>query len=467
MLKKRSLSLLLLLFVVFTQLYAQQNTKGIDSKMLEEISKAYKNTAEDKALRNAIANNDINKLATNNEVVKNVDTYFSNKVNIKGMTNQKSSGRCWIFTGLNVFRAKMIAKYNLSNFEFSQNYVFFWDQLEKSNLFLQAIIDTRHKDKNDKTVEWLFKNPIGDGGQFTGVKDLVTKYGLVPKEIMPETNTSENTGRMSNLLSLKLREYGLELREMGSQKNMNEAALLKRKTEMLATVYRILVLNLGQPPTDFTWTLKDNSGKPIHTKEYTPLTFYKEYVNEDLSNYLMFMNDPTREYYKVYEIEYDRHVYDGGNWKYLNLPMEDIKEMAIASLKDSTSMYFSCDVGKFFYRDNGSLDINNYDYASLLGTTFSMNKKQRIETFASSSAHAMSLCGVDLDKEGKPIKWLIENSWGTIGHNGFLIMTDEWFDEYMFRLVVEKKYVKKVLLDYFNQKPIQLPPWDPMFADEE
>jgi bleomycin hydrolase len=248
---------------------------------------------------------------------------------------------------------------------------------------------------------------------------------------------------------------------------MNEAALLKRKTEMLATVYRILVLNLGQPPTDFTWTLKDNSGKPIHTKEYTPLTFYKEYVNEDLSNYLMFMNDPTREYYKVYEIEYDRHVYDGGNWKYLNLPMEDIKEMAIASLKDSTSMYFSCDVGKFFYRDNGSLDINNYDYASLLGTTFSMNKKQRIETFASSSAHAMSLCGVDLDKEGKPIKWLIENSWGTIGHNGFLIMTDEWFDEYMFRLVVEKKYVKKVLLDYFNQKPIQLPPWDPMFADEE
>jgi bleomycin hydrolase len=367
---------------------------------------------------------------------------------------------------MNVVRAKVIAKHNLSEFQFSLNYLFFWDQLEKANLFLQAIIDTRSKPMDDKTVEWLFKNPIGDGGQFTGVVDLVTKYGAVPQEVMPETNSSNNTSNMSRLLALKLREFGLTLRNMG-EKNVKIDDLTKKKTEMLEIVYRMLVLNLGEPPATFTWTQKDANGKPVETKTYTPLSFYKEFVDVDMSNYVMLMNDPTRAYNKVYEIEYDRHVYDGRNWKYLNLPVEDIKKIAIASIKDSTMMYFSCDVGKFLNRETGFLDVNNYDYASLMGTSFNMDKKQRIQTFASGSSHAMTLCAVDIEND-TPKKWLVENSWGaTYGHKGFLIMTDEWFDEYMFRLVVDKKYIPADIQGLLEQKPILLPPWDPMFALEE
>ncbi len=179
------------------------------------------------------------------------------------------------------------------------------------------------------------------------------------------------------------------------------------------------------------------------------------------------MNDPTREYYKVYEIEYDRHMYDGLNWKYINLPIDDIKEMAMQSIKDSTALYFSCDVGKYYNRDNGTLDLNNFDYESLMGITFGMNKKQRIQSFASSSSHAMTFCGVDINKNGKPLKWLLENSWGLTGYNGYLIMTDDWFNEYMFRLVVEQKYVKKEILDLLKTESVKLPPWDPMFALEE
>ena len=464
MIRKLSIGFLLITGLTFG-VSAQTTQGGIDATMLQTIKQSQKTTPETKALQNAIGGNDINKLALNRSNSNN-DTYFSNKVNSKGITDQKSSGRCWIFTGMNVARAKVIAKYNLPEFMFSMNYMFFWDQLEKSNLFLQAIIDTRSNPMEDKTVEWLFKNPIGDGGQFTGVIDLVTKYGAVPQEIMPETHSSNNTSRMSQLLALKLREFGLELRDM--PKNAKAADLTKRKTEMLSVIYHILVLNLGEPPVEFSWTQKDKDGKPLSTKTYTPLSFYKEFVNVDMSNYVMIMNDPTREYNKVYEIQYDRHVYDGKNWKYLNLPMEDIKKMAIASIKDSTMMYFSCDVGKFLNRDNGFLDVNNYDYASLMGTEFKMDKKQRIQTFASGSSHAMTLCAVDLDENGTPKKWMVENSWGpSYGHKGFLIMTDEWFDQYMFRLVVDKKYIPANIQSLLDQKSIMLPPWDPMFAVEE
>nr|WP_321379061.1 C1 family peptidase [uncultured Bacteroides sp.] len=447
---------------------AQQGDGGISSDMLQSIKHSYQATASDKAIRNAIGSNDIKKLALNQDNLAGLDTYFSNKVESKGIADQKKSGRCWLFTGLNVMRSKMIAKYKLGSFEFSQNYCFFWDQLEKSNLFLQGVIDTYKKPIDDKMVEWLFKNPLSDGGQFTGISDIVGKYGLVPKEIMPETNSSDNTAQMANLILLKLREYGLQLREQAA-KGAKKEALAKSKTEMLSTIYRMLVLNLGVPPTEFTWTLKDAKGNPVNTKQYTPMSFFKEYVNNDLTNnYVMFMNDPTRDYYKTYEIDFDRHRYDGKNWTYINLPINEIKEMAISSIKDSTMMYFSCDVGKFLNSDRGLLDINNFDYASLMGTSFGMDKKQRVQTFASGSSHAMTLMAVNLDKDGKPNKWMVENSWGaTNGYQGHLIMTDEWFNEYMFRLVVEKKYVPAKIMELLKQKPIRLPAWDPMFAEEE
>lgn len=291
---------------------AQKKSGGISPKMLSEVQQSYKNTTEDRAIRNALNGTDIQKLALNSEV-EPIDGEFSIRVNSKGITNQFSSGRCWLFTGLNVMRAKAISTYDLGNFEFSEVYPFFWDQLEKSNLFLQGIIDTRKKPINDQMVEWLFKNPLSNGGTFAGVGDIVAKYGLVPQEVMPETNSSKNTSRMASIISLKLREYGLELREMG-EKGASNAKLEARKTEMLATIYRILVLNLGTPPTEFTWTRHDATGKRIVTEKHTPLTFLAQYGDEDLlNNYVMLMNDPSREYYQCYEIDYDRHQYDGTN----------------------------------------------------------------------------------------------------------------------------------------------------------
>ena len=442
--------------------FAQNPKGGISADMLKDLQGAYEGNATDKALRNALNAASIGTLATSTDRIAMIDTHFSDEVKTKGRTNQLSSGRCWLFSGLNVLRARMIDKHDLGAFTFSQNYIFFYDQLEKANLFLQGIIDTADKPMEDRTVDWLFHNPIGDGGQFTGVSNLVMKYGVVPSEVMPETMIANSTSQMSNQLATKLREDGLRLR---AAKAKDRPAM---KVQMLKEVYRILALCLGVPPTEFTWARYNSKGEFVSEKTYTPKSFYQEFVGEDLeNNYIMVMNNPTVEYGKVYEIEYDRHVYDGQNWTYLNLPIERIKEMAIASIKDNTAMYFSCDVGKFLDRKRGICDLNNFDYGSLLGVTFGMDKKERVLTHASGSSHAMTLIAVDL-KDGKPVKWMVENSWGAdSGYKGNIIMTDEWFNEYMFRLVVEKKYVPADIMAMMNQKPIQLPAWDPMFLAEE
>lgn len=438
----------------------------ITDEMLSDFREKTVINGADKAVRNALAANDIRDIALNQDNQVEMNTYFSNSVPSKGITDQQSSGRCWLFTGMNVFRSKMINEHNLVGMKFSHVYLFFYDQLEKSNLFLQAIIDTRKSPMEDKTVEWLFRNPLSDGGTFTGVADLVAKYGVVPQGVMPETFASNNTSRFTSLIKRKLREYALKLREMKG----GDTILQTAKKEMLAEVYRILVLGFGQPPTEFTWAPKGADGSYLSTpRKYTPKSFYDEMIGEDLqNNYVMLMNDPTREYWKTYEIQYDRHTYDGHNWLYLNLPMDEIKAAAIASIKDSTMMYYSCDVAKELDSKRGLLDMNNYDYESILGVEFGMDKKQRIMSFDSGSSHAMTLKAVDLDAEGKPVKWEVENSWGaSSGFNGHLIMTDEWFDEYTFRLVVKKKYLSEKILKASQQKPIMLPCWDPMFAGEE
>lgn len=448
------------LALVSLSAFAQKG--GLDAGTLAEIAKGYEGSTADKAIRNALNSTPLATLAKNSERSVMIDTHFSDIIETKGRTNQKSSGRCWLFTGLNVLRASAIERFDLGEFQFSQNFCFFYDQLEKANLFLQAVIDTRDKSFDDRTVDWLFSHPISDGGTFTGVADLVSKYGVVPAEIFPETLTSNSTSAIRSQLSNILRQDGLALRDAGKK-----ADLQKMKVEMLKEVYRILALTLGLPPTEFEWTRRDAKGNVVSTKTYTPLGFYKEFVGYDLqNNYIMVMNDPCREYGKVYEIEYDRHTYDGHNWLYVNLPIERIKEMAIASIKGGDAMYFSCDVGKFLDRERGVADIANFDYESLLGVKFTMDKKQRVQTHASGSSHAMTLIAVDL-KDGKPQKWMVENSWGNTGWNGNIIMTDEWFDEYMFRLVLEKKYVPADVQAMLNQKPIQLPAWDPMFLGEE
>ena len=445
--------------------YAQNGNGGITPEMLSRISEGYSGTPEQKAVRNALASNPLSAVAVNAENLAMMDTHFSDVVRTEGITDQKSSGRCWLFTGLNVLRAKMIEKYDLGDFYLSQNYLFFYDQLEKSNLFLQAIIDTRNLPWDDRTVDWLLRNPLSDGGQFTGVSNLIMKYGMVPAEVMPETYSANNTSQMAGLIKRKLREYALEIRENAG---MKEKALENRKEEMLSEVYRMLVYFLGEPPVSFEWSMWDKNGNLLSTKEYTPKSFYDEYIGEDLEdNYIMVMNDPSREYGKVYEIEYDRHVYDGHNWLFVNLPIEKIKEMAIASIKGGCAMYFSCDVGKFLDSRRGTLNLDNYDYSSLLGTDFGMDKAERIRTYDSGSTHAMTLIAVDIDENGNPVKWMVENSWGpAAGYQGKLIMTDEWFDEYMFRVVVEKQFVPEDVMEMMKQQPIKLPPWDPMFVPE-
>ena len=441
---------------------AQTKAGGISQAMLNDIRSSQKMTTADRAIANAIAANSIDALAKNHANAGAIDTHFSIETPTQTITDQLQSGRCWMFSGMNVLRSAFAQRTDSLRVDFSQAYLFFYDQLEKANLFLQGIIDTREKPMEDQMVEWLFKHPISDGGQFTGISDIIGKYGVVPASVMPETYSSENTSQIANLIGLKLKEFGLQLRQAAAE-GAKTAALEEQKTTMLGTIYRMLALAFGEPVEHFTWTMNGE------TKEYTPLSFYQTFLGNDLTgNYVMLMNDPSREFYKCYEIDYDRHTYDGRNWTYVNLPIEDIKAMAIQSIKDSTMMYFSCDVGKFLDSKRGTLDLNNYDYASLMGTTFGMDKKQRIQTFASGSSHAMTLMAVDLDANGKPKKWMVENSWGAeAGYQGHLIMTDEWFNEYMFRLVVEKKYVPASVLDILKQKPIRLPAWDPMFAEEQ
>nr|WP_296052283.1 C1 family peptidase [uncultured Prevotella sp.] len=448
---------------------AQSSQGGIRNATLQQIVKA-QNGSANKALFNAIANNNIDDLVKNPANQAPVDTHFSIETPKQSIHNQKSSGRCWMFSGFNVLRSNFAKNDKQGRVvEFSQDYLFFYDQLEKANLMLQGVIDTGKKSIEDPQVQFFFKNPINDGGTFCGVADLAEKYGLAPMSAQPETFSSNNTSKMSKLISSKLREYGLELRKMVAQ-GKKSSAIQARKDEMLATVYHMLSLTLGEPVKEFTYAFRDKDGKQVgEVKKYTPKSFYEETVGHSLNGtFLMVMNDPRRPYHKTYEVEYDRHTYDGHNWKYLNLPMEEIAQLAIASLKDGHKMYSSYDVGKQLDRKRGYLALDNFDYGSLFGTSFPMNKAERISTFDSGSTHAMTLTAVDLDANGKPVKWKVENSWGADnGFSGCFIMTNDWFNEYMFRLVVDKKYASEQLLKEFDQKPTMLTPDDPLFQLED
>ena len=448
---------------------AQSSQGGIRNATLQQIVKA-QNGSANKALFNAIANNNIDDLVKNPANQAPVDTHFSIETPKQSIHNQKSSGRCWMFSGFNVLRSNFAKNDKQGRVvEFSQDYLFFYDQLEKANLMLQGVIDTGKKSIEDPQVQFFFKNPINDGGTFCGVADLAEKYGLAPMSAQPETFSSNSTSKMSKLISSKLREYGLELRKMVAQ-GKKSSAIQARKDEMLATVYHMLSLTLGEPVKEFTYAFRDKDGKQVgEAKKYTPKSFYEETVGHSLNGtFLMVMNDPRRPYHKTYEVEYDRHTYDGHNWKYLNLPMEEIAQLAIASLKDGHKMYSSYDVGKQLDRKRGYVALDNFDYGRLFGTSFPMNKAERISTFDSGSTHAMTLTAVDLDANGKPVKWKVENSWGADnGFSGCFIMTNDWFNEYMFRLVVDKKYASEQLLKEFDQKPTMLTPDDPLFQLED
>jgi bleomycin hydrolase len=439
---------------------SQNLTKGD----LDQLKSSFKKDAYSKAMQNALSSTDITQLAWNRENVGTTDQFFTYRVDVSGITDQKKSGRCWMFSSLNLFRPMAMKRFNLSEFEFSENYLYFWDLMEKSNLFLNNIANSANLPIDDQKVKWYLRSPIDDGGQWGNFVNLVKKYGLVPKETMEETNSSENTSWTTKMINTKLREDALEIRDLKLAK-ADPKKLATRKLEMLSEVYRMLALNLGEPPSEFQWRFKDKDKKLSETKTYTPQSFMADvFGNTSLDDYVMLMNDPSRPFWKHYEVENYRNIQEGENWNYVNLPNDVIKAFCIASIKNNEALYSSCDVAKQLRRDVGILDVDNFDFESIYGVKFGMNKAQRIQTGESGSSHGMALIAVDLDALQKPVKWQFENSWGpTACDKGYLTFTDAWFDEYMFRFVVNKKYLSDKVLEIYSQKPEMLPPWDPMF----
>lgn len=450
------------------------SAQTLTSEVIKEVQQSFdRDAAATVAMQNILtATADIKSAALSHANEGAVDHLFKYKADVSGITDQQRSGRCWLFTSTNQIRPLVMKKYNLASFNFSNNYCYFWDIFEKANLFLENVIATADRDFDDRAVVTFFRAPVADGGVWNLFYNVVEKYGIVPASVMPETANSNNTSQMLSILSERLRKAGYEIREASAVPAKGKKAVAQRadkvfaiKMAALKDVYRVLALCLGEPPAEFTWRYQTKDGK-IESLSSTPLDFWKEIRPADFGadSYIMIMNDPTREYYKRYEIDNYRNTYEGINWVYLNLPNEDIKAAALASLKAGEPMYASCDVGKQANRATGVLDVNNYDYGSLLGIDLKMDKKARILTRQSGSSHAMLLMACDTDQNDVPTKWQFENSWGpAAGHNGYLTFTDEWFSEYMFRVVINKKYLDAKALEALNTKPVMLPVWDYMF----
>lgn len=440
------------------------SAQQITESDLKDIQSSFVMDASTKALQNIITNeSNLRKLSLNRDIQGETDHYFKYKVDVKGITDQQQSGRCWMFTSMNVLRPSVMKQFNIKEFDFSHNYNYFWDMFEKSNLFLENAIATADHDMLERDVEFYFRTPVGDGGVWNLFYNIAEKYGVVPQTVMPETAHSNNTTQMRSVLNERLRTGGYELRNLVNGKKSKKEIAEAKKT-ILKDVYRILSLCLGNPPSQFEWRYETADGE-IKTLKITPKEFYNMIKPENYNpeSYVMIMNDPTREYYKVYEIANYRNTYEGVNWVYLNLPNDVIKKAAIASIKSNEAMYASVDVAMYNSTD-GVCHPEMFDYSSLFGIKLDMDKKARILTRESGSAHAMSLRAVDTDENDKPLKWQFENSWGSsAGHNGFMTFTDKWFDEYLFRIVINKKYLDEKSLKAAKQKPVALPAWDYMF----
>jgi len=435
---------------------------ALTPKVIDKIHSSFEMDTHTRAMYNSITNNDISSLALNREVLRRHNEIFSHKIETKGVTNQNKSGRCWLFAGLNILRPKVIENNNLESFEFSQNYLAFWDKLEKANCFLENIIKYAGRDILDREMEFLLRKPIPDGGYWENVVNLVEKYGVVPSEIMPETNSSGNTSLMNALISRKLRADAVKLRNMHEQKESLKK-LRAEKTKMLADVFKMLVLNLGKPPAEFQWRFEDANSVVSKIRNYSPEGFYKEFVNVDLSQYVDIFNDPSKEYGKHYSINLTRNIRDGDDAHFANVKMQILKEIAVKAVLDDEPIWFSCDVGKDQSREHGIMATGMFDYDSIYMTDMAMTKAQRSLFRESVPNHAMVFIGVDIQKD-KPAKWLVENSWGDDkGSKGLWTLYDSWFDTNVYSIIVKKKYVPKEILDIYKQPAIKLPPWDPAY----
>lgn len=460
---RRTTSLSLLFTLLCSIPIFAQQSGAITPEMLKQFRSAIQLDAKMKATINAVTANDIKKLALDRAVSIAANQYFSHKIKTEGITDQKNSGRCWLFAGLNILRPTAMTALNKKGFEFSQTYLFFFDKLEKANLFLESIIQTRMRSLDDREVEWLLKNPFPDGGQWNMVLALIDKYGVVPADVMPETESSGSTGAMNQWISTKLRKDASILRDMhAAGKSVEE--LGAKKMEMLGEVYRMLVVHLGVPPSSFAWRYEDKDSKVTEPVTYTPIEFYKKFVNIKLDDYVCLYSIPSQAFGKLYQIQFDRNLYDRPNMTFANVDMKTMKELTLKSVLANDAVWFGCDVGKESDSKSGVMKLGLYDYESIYGVGLTMTKKERVLYQESIPSHAMVIVGVDL-VNGKPEKWMVENSWGSkSGSNGYFTMYDSWFEEYNYAIIVHKKYLSKELADVFKQTAIVLPPWDPMFA---
>lgn len=433
--------------------------RAITDADLADYQKAFQSEPKNRLAENAVCNTTVLKVAQNRQRVTKVDHSYSIQLPENKATAQMSSGRCWLFAALNVLRYEAIHNMNLDEtFELSQNYLLFWDKLEKANYFLQSISETLKEPDGSRIVDFLLVSPLQDGGQWHMFVNLVKKYGLVPKSVMPETESSSNTMHMTNQMTALLRSAACKMRAAHAKAD-------KIREETMVTIYRMLCIHLGEPPKSFDWQWRDKE-KQFHSDGMlTAQEFYQRHIKVDLDRYVCLINDPRpkHKFNQTYTVKFLGNVVGGEIVTYLNVDLKTIKNAAVRQLQAGESVWFGCDVGKFLDRDLGVMDDKLYDYKSVYGFELDFDKASRLSYGHSQMTHAMVFTGVDLDVHDAPKKWRVENSWSeTAGVKGFFLMTDEWFDEYMYEVVVRREFVPKSALEALKKAPIPLDPWDPM-----
>lgn len=441
-------------------------TGELGQEDIDRYAKAFDAEPRNRIALNAVAAASVNAIAKDRRAVTRTNHVYSHVTKAGPATSQNGSGRCWMFAGLNLFRSIAADKMNLEDFEISQNYPMFWDKLEKSNYFLDSILKTLDEDADSRLISFLVQSPIQDGGQWDMFVNLVKKYGVVPKSVMPETESSSSTGAMNGLITTKLREYAARLRQAHRQ-GVAIAEMQTQKAKMLEEVYRMLVIHLGEPPKEFLWQWRDKDKAFHRDGVLTPQAFFEKHIACDLDSMVCLIHCPqsSKSYNTHYTVNFLGNVVGGQPVSYLNVEMDVLKAAAVAMIRDEKPVWFGCDVGKSFDRDLGLMDVDLYDFEEVYGTKFGMTKAERLDYGHSQMTHAMVFTGVDIDDAGRPRKWRVENSWGDKGgEKGFMVMTDPWFDEYNYEVVVEKKYVAPELLALLDTAPVGLPPWDPMGA---
>ncbi len=439
-------------------------TKTMSPELLKSYSGSFHADRSNRVACDAVMTNGLNKSCINHDARRRQTHSFSISLKQGDVTNQKQSGRCWLFAAMNVMRSRIIRKYNLKDFELSQNYMLFWDKLEKANYFLENILDTLDEPAGSRLLDFLLRDPIGDGGQWDMMANLVEKYGVVPKYAMPESTVSSTTREMNRVATELLRGDAAILRRMAA-KGANRDTLTEEKVRMMGEIYRILAICLGEPPKTVDFEVRDKDDNFIRDCGLTPKEFFAKYVDMDLHDYISLINAPTddKPFYRRYTVKMLGNVKEGAPVCYINLPIGELKAAAIAQMQDGEPVWFGCDVGPYSERETGLLDVDGYDYENTLQIKLGMTKAERLDYCQSQMTHAMVFQGVNLDSEGRPNRWRVENSWGDEpGRKGYYVMSDRWFDEYMYQVVVNKKYLNADQLAVIDSDVIELNPWDPM-----